>query len=248
MVAYLTDCMIDYKAAMIEYRTQHNLSQADMAEKLGMSQQVYSNIESGKKKKIDADFVVKYKEATAINLWDLQDSVVSDPTTPYINQRRKAKQTNTPFMAPFFPVKAQAGYVKAVDQEKYMDTLEHFALPPGITPHGQRWAYWEIEGNSMEPVFRSGDIILASQVHPMDWDQLRNFYTYVIVTKDETGQEGVLIKRIFCKNQLEWVLISENESEYPQQLLPVEYIREVWVYRKTIKTDAAPTKQFEIKV
>jgi transcriptional regulator with XRE-family HTH domain len=247
MVAFLPETMVDYKAAMIEFRTQHGLSQSDMAEKLGISQQVYSNIESGKKKRIDADFVVKYKEVTGINLWDIQESVVND--SPYIAQRRKAKQTHTPFTAPFFPVKAQAGYVKAVDQEKYMDTLEHFALPPGITPHGQRWAYWEIEGNSMEPVFHSGDIILASQVHPMDWDQLRNFYTYVIVTKDvDTGQDGVLIKRIFCKNPLEWVLISENEAEYPQQLLPVEYIREVWVYRKTIKTDAAPTKKFDIKV
>lgn len=125
----------------------------------------------------------------------------------------------------------------------YIETMEQYALPPGVKPQGANWAYWEIEGNSMEPVFKGGDIILTSQVPQMDWENMRNFYIYVIVT-----EERVLFKRIYCKNQMEWVLISENEEQYPQQLLSVEYIKQVWIYRKTIKTDAAPTKKFEIKV
>jgi phage repressor protein C with HTH and peptisase S24 domain len=167
-----------------------------------------------------------------------------DQPKPSFHETRKAKKTApAPYTAPLIPVKAQAGYVRAIDQSTFIDTMEQYALPPGVKPQGAVWAYWEIEGSSMEPVFRNGDIILASQVPQMDWDQLRNFYIYVIVT-----DERVLFKRVYCKNPLEWVLISENEAENPQQLLPVEYIKEVWVYRKTIKTDAAPTKIFEIKV
>lgn len=161
----------------------------------------------------------------------------------YMDKRRGNKNRNQPYMAPFFPVKAQAGYVKAVDQEVYMDTLERYALPPGISPAGANWRYWEIQGDSMQPNLKSGDIILTSQVHHMDWDHLRNFYVYVIVTK-----EAVLCKRLFCKNDLEWVLISDNEESYPQQLIAVEDIQEVWVFRRKLDNQIPPPKMFEIKV
>ena len=162
----------------------------------------------------------------------------------FIEQRRhKKQQSRDPFLVPLVPVKAQAGYVKAIDQEVFMDTLEKYALPPGVNPHGAVWRYWEVEGESMEPAFHSGDIILTSQVHQMDWENLRNFYLYVIVTKDR-----VLFKRLFCKNLLEWVLISENEEHSPQQLLRAEDVKEVWVFRRHIVNKAPPSKVFEIKV
>jgi phage repressor protein C with HTH and peptisase S24 domain/DNA-binding XRE family transcriptional regulator len=171
----------------------------------------------------------------------------------FIDKRRADKQKSEPFLVPFVPVKAQAGYVRAVDQELYLDTLEKYALPPGIpgAGHGAIWRYWEVEGDSMLPTFREGDIILTSFVHPMDWENIRNFYTYVIVTHEQANEKfrnRVLFKRIYCKNALEWVLISDNEETNPQHLLPVEYIKEVWVYRRTWSTRAEPPKQFEIKV
>jgi phage repressor protein C with HTH and peptisase S24 domain len=174
---------------------------------------------------------------------EIVEPLPEEPTRSYTEKRRSEKQISRQHMAPLIPVKAQAGYVRAVDQSAYIDNMEQYALPPGVKPQGAIWAYWEIEGDSMEPVFKDGDIILTSQVPQMDWEQIRNFYIYVIVT-----EERVLFKRIYCKNAHEWVLISENEENHPQQLLPVEYIKQVWVYRKTIKTDAAPTKEFKIKV
>lgn len=173
------------------------------------------------------------------------DNKLSDrESEPYIKKRLRQKNNNSKLsLAPLIPVKAQAGYVKAIDQETFIDTLEKYALPPGVNPQGAVWRYWEIEGDSMEPTFHSGDYILTSQVHHLDWQQLRNFYLYVIVT-----DERVLFKRLFCKNDVEWVLISENEDQYPQQLLPVESIKEVWVFRRHIVNHAPPTKQFIIKV
>jgi phage repressor protein C with HTH and peptisase S24 domain len=124
-----------------------------------------------------------------------------------------------------------------------MDALEKYALPPGVNPMGAIWRYWEVEGDSMEPTLRTGDVILTSQVHHMDWDNLRNFYIYVIVTA-----ERVMIKRIFAQNPLEWVLISDNEAQYPQQALAVEFIKEVWVLRRLIVNKTPPPKEFKIKV
>lgn len=169
--------------------------------------------------------------------------LVQEPVISYLDKRRNQKNKSDPYLVPLIPVKAQAGYVRAMDQEIYIDTLEKYALPPGVNPQGAIWRYWEIEGDSMEPVFHSNDIILTSQVPQMDWENLRNFYLYVIVTP-----EKVLFKRIYAKNDLEWVLISENEINYPQQLLPVEFIKEVWVYRRSIVNKAPPSKMFEIKV
>jgi phage repressor protein C with HTH and peptisase S24 domain len=169
----------------------------------------------------------------------------------FIDKRRAKKNESTPFLVPLVPVKAQAGYVRAVDQQTYIDNLEKYALPPGVNPQGAVWRYWEIEGESMEPAFHSGDIILTSQVHQFDWENLRNFYLYVIVTSDEASEklrQRVLFKRVFCKNSLEWVLVSENEVDNPQQLLPVEYVKEVWVFRRSIVSKAPPTKEFKIIV
>jgi phage repressor protein C with HTH and peptisase S24 domain len=227
-----------------EKRTELAKSQEEMADLLGVSRASYNYYETGRNLP-KLQFYKKFKELFDIDLLDIASTNVSKEghsETP-LEKRRKQKNSHKIPMAPLIPIKAQAGYVKAIDQQIYIETLEQFALPPGVKAQGANWAYWEIEGNSMEPVFKNGDIILTSQVPQMDWENLRNFYIYVIVT-----DERVLFKRIYCKNALEWVLISENEDLYPQQLLSVEYIKQVWVYRKTIKTDAAPTKTFEIKV
>jgi phage repressor protein C with HTH and peptisase S24 domain len=208
------------------------LTVEEAAKALGVSRQTMFNYYS--RPELDDDFLLKVKNVLNVQLGQ---------AAPYLEQRRAQKTISKQFMVPLVPVKAQAGYVKAVDQEAYLNTLEEFALPPGVNPQGAIWRYWEIEGRSMEPEYKDGDVLLTSQVHHYDWDNLRNFYAYVIVTT-----ENVLFKRIYCKNPLEWVLISENEDEFPQQLLPVEYIKEVWVVRRVIKNKMPPNKVFEIKV
>jgi len=162
----------------------------------------------------------------------------------YLEVRRSKKNNEIDNTAPLIPVKAQAGYTRAYDQAVYLDTMERYALPPGITRHGSTWAYWEIEGDSMEPTFRSGDIILTSQVHPIDWDDLKNFYVYVIVTG-----EKVYVKRVYVKSPEAWVMISDNEDNgYPQFIVDPKDVRQVWVFRRHISSRAPVSKQFEIKV
>lgn len=175
--------------------------------------------------------------------YDSVSQAAPEENESFLTKRRKQKDVSNVHTAPLIPAKAQAGYAKALGQEVQLDQFEKYSLPPGIDPHGQSWAYWEIEGDSMEPTFHNGDLILASQVHALDWDNLRNYYVYVIVT-----HEQILIKRIFCKNQREWVLISDNENLYPQQLLLSENVKEIWVFRRHIDNKAPPPKKFEIKI
>lgn len=125
----------------------------------------------------------------------------------------------------------------------FLETLEKYALPPGIDYRGAAWRYFEIEGESMEPTFMSGDIILASMVPQLDWNEIRNFYIYVILTETD-----LLIKRLFRKSVKNWVMISDNERSHPQVLLQVEKIKELWVFRRHIDSKAPPPKKFEIKI
>jgi hypothetical protein len=43
-----------------------------------------------------------------------------------------------------------------------------------------------------------------------------------------------------------WVLISDNEEQYPQMLLPVHSIKQVWTFRRHIRAKVAPHKEFRI--
>lgn len=240
--------VIDY----LKNHTEDYKTNADIATAVGFKSRTYiSDLLSGSKP-FSEQVAEKFSIYLNVNVEYLKGNSTemfagelkkSNSTNDFRSERLAKKNLDKPFLVPLVPVKAQAGYVKAIDQSRFIDSMEEFALPPGVNPIGAVWRYWEVEGESMEPAFHSGDIILTSQVHKYDWDNLRNFYLYVIVT-----DEKVLFKRVFAKNLLEWVLISENEENYPQQLLPVEYIKEVWVFRRHIVNHAPPTKTFEIKV
>ncbi len=204
-----------------KYRSASGKTQQEVADYLGVKRTAYAAYETGRVN-MDAQLLQKIAYLYNVTIDELlqpaaaypaADNVVNDAgaATAYTPQpgagqystaaqksiRKPKIDTQQPYMAPFISVKAQAGYAKAFDQVVFLDEQEKHALPPGITHLGASWAYWEIAGDSMEPTFHNKDIILTSMVHPMDWENIRDFYVYVIVTEDR-----VLIKRIVAKNAL----------------------------------------------
>lgn len=234
-------------------REAKGLTQSQVADFLEIGLRAYQHIEAGRFPKYKSEPIRQIEQLLGINIYDkiytgtslATPQILESSQKQYITQRRDKKNSSDPFTVPLVPIKAQAGYTKSYDQAVFIDTLEKYAIPPGITYHGAIWRYWEIEGDSMEPTFNNKDIILTSQVHRLDWENLRNFYIYVIVTN-----EKVLIKRVFVKpdDHENWVLISDNEDAYPQQLLKIQEVNEVWVFRRHIDSKAPVPKQFEIKV
>lgn len=227
-----------------DYKNTKGWTQQQMAEFLEVGYRTYQDIEkTGIIKK--ADVLTRILEKTQVPLDDLsrETKKIARTDDSYLAIRRSAKAISQPYLVPMVPFKAQAGYVRAFDQMEFLDTLEKYALPPGVDPRGAEWRYFEVEGDSMEPTFHSGDIVLASMVPREDWTQLRNFYIYVIVT-----HEALLLKRIYMKSMDEWVLISDNEKLYDQQLINAHNVRELWVFRRHIVNKAPVPKMFEIKV
>src|SRR5688572_15579893 len=78
----------------------------------------------------------KAKDAAILENWisdpEFDISRFEEPKIPYLQARQNKKNSVTINTAPLIPVKAQAGYVKAMDQSVFIDTLEHYALPPGV--------------------------------------------------------------------------------------------------------------------
>lgn len=249
-----------------EARDKKGLTQQEVADFLGISLRSYQHIESGRfpifkkepirdldeklgisvygvvypnDKKSYSDFVKLATEETG--------SVVNEEPSDYLSVRRKQKNVhNGPMMVPLVPIAAQAGYAQHCYDMSYIEKLETYPILPGVDPHGASWRYFQIRGESMEPTFKNGQYILASQVIKDDWRNIENSYVYVIITAD-----GVIIKRLFkVKGKDYWAVISDNPDEvkYPQFKLYVKDVVELWKFRRKVDWDAPVPRKIEVKV
>jgi phage repressor protein C with HTH and peptisase S24 domain len=103
------------------------------------------------------------------------------------------------------------------------------------------WSYFEVDGDSMEPTLTSGDIVLASMLPVEDWDDIKDFFVYVILTT-----ENLLVKRIYRKSASEWILLSDNEEAAPQAVINVGEVKQVWTFRRQIRSKVPPPIEFKI--
>ncbi|WP_121355252.1 LexA family transcriptional regulator [Flavisolibacter nicotianae] len=237
---------------LLEIRELYGLSQTDLAKRLAITREVVNKMEKGKMKvsKRTAARLQTFLQEHPYGFYSgdvnilgksSQTSEKKRSTLPFQKQLLEEKNTSTPFWVPLVGIKAQAGYVKGFEEVDYIDTLEQYSLLPGVNPIGAVWRYFEVDGDSMEPTFGSGDIVLATMVPHEDWNDIKNFSVYVILTADQ-----LLIKRLYRKSETEWVLISDNEDVAPQLVLPVEKVKQLWLFRRQIRSRAPQPKEVKI--
>jgi phage repressor protein C with HTH and peptisase S24 domain len=236
---------------LLEIRKLIGMSQADFAMELKMTRESVNKIERGKSP-ISKRTVLRLKtllEKYSLNEFSHDVNILGKASQkslkpvhqPYYLQRREQKNIENTFLVPLVAIKAQAGYVKGYEQVDYMDALEKYSLPPGVNPTGAVWRYFEIDGDSMEPTFSAADIVLATMVPAEDWHDIKNFSVYIILTNDQ-----LLIKRLYRKSDTEWVMISDNEEAYPQVLLKVNDVKQLWLFRRHIRSRVPQPKEFKI--
>lgn len=235
---------------LMEIRGLYGLSQTEFARKAHMSRELVSKIENGKveMKKPTWKKVQRFlqdnpihKNSQDVNILGSASLIHHHRSFNYLNSRRDHKNEETSILVPLVGIKAQAGYVKGYEQVDYLETLEKYSLPPGVNSLGAIWRYFEVDGDSMEPTLSAGDVILATMVHPEDWCDVKNFCIYIIHTVDK-----LLVKRIYKKSPKEWILISDNEDQYPQVPLLVEEVKQVWQLRRHIRSKAPQPREFKI--
>ena len=232
-----------------EIRQLYNLTQQDFAEALGITRELVNKMEKGKigVSKATSALIRQFTQERRSEINSHYEDVEllgvpshRNSSLPYHLQRREQKNVPASFQVPLVGIKAQAGYIKGYEQVDYMDSLEKYSLPPGVNPTGAVWSYFEVDGESMEPTFFAGDVILASMLPHEDWQDVKNFAVYVILTHDQ-----LVVKRVYKKNENEWVLLSDNEAAAPQKAIPVSSIKQVWTFRRHIRA-RVPQPQFKI--
>lgn len=234
---------------LIEIRKSLGLSQEEFGRKIGYSREVVSKVENEKMEPS------KWFVEAVLQLQNDRQFVQSGPDVkilgkfshepkklykPYFEQRQVLKNQPSELRVPLVGIKAQAGYVKGYEQTDFIETLEKYALPPGVNPKGLEWSYFEVDGDSMEPTLSAGDILLTSLLPSEDWADIKNFSVYVLLT-----DEQLLVKRIYRKNK-EWVLVSDNSDAYPQVSIDLSRIRQVWTLRRHIRSRLPPPREVDM--
>lgn len=233
-----------------EIRQLANLTQEEFAQALGITRELVNKMEKGKCAVSKATRLLLRHFQEARKSEDFSPATVSDvqifgtprprASQPYFLERRAQQGRHRAPEVPLVGIKAQAGYIRGFEETDYLETLEKYTLPPGVNPTGAVWSYFEVDGDSMEPVFYAGDLLLASMLPQEDWHDVKNFGVYVLLTSDR-----LMVKRVYRKSDAEWVLISDNEEAYPQVLLPVSELKQVWTFRRHIRAKL-PQREFKI--
>lgn len=119
------------------------------------------------------------------------------------------------------PFKARAGYLTGYEDPQFIDTLPTYRLP-GVR-HGT-YRSFEIKGDSMLPL-SPGTIVVGQFVE--SWREIKNNYTYVLVTK----QDGIVYKRVInrVKSKGQLILLSDNPTYEPYPI-SIDEVCEAWAY------------------
>lgn len=204
-----------------------------------------------RKEKLDDSIRIRAAKALGITTDQLFGGAYNNPAEHFTPTRttgdelrmQKAMGSNyTPGLS-VVPISAQAGYSKHYLDPSFTKDLETMNVP-NMPYRGDRYRVFEVSGDSMEPTLKEGFHVVAEFVDNDYWNSTAQFYIYVVVTEDR-----IMVKRLFRKEDgKSFVCISDNEEFYPQFLLPMEEIKELWLVKRKIDWEMPPPKRFEISV
>jgi phage repressor protein C with HTH and peptisase S24 domain len=235
---------------LIEIRKSLGLNQKDFSRKIGYSREVVSKVENGKMEpsKWFVEAVLQFQndqifrqsghDVKILGKFSHESKKLNQP---FYKQIQTLKNLPSEYLVPLVGIKAQAGYVKGFEQTDFIETLDKYSLPPGVNPKGLEWSYFEVDGDSMEPTLSASDILLTSLLPHEDWNEIKNFCVYVILT-----DEQLLVKRVYRKNEREWILISDNSETNPQVSIDLFKVKQVWTLRRHIRSKLPQPKEIKI--
>ena len=126
------------------------------------------------------------------------------------------------------PRSAKAGYLDQSGEPVFMKNLATYTLPGNHFNMGT-FRSFEVEGDSMEPTLKSGDIVICSYVEdPVLWENnIRDGYVYVVITKDD-----IVVKRVINRLAKDKVLELHSDNKYyPPLIVNINDIKEIWTVK-----------------
>jgi transcriptional regulator with XRE-family HTH domain len=146
------------------------------------------------------------------------------------------------------PIRAQANYKHHFMDQVFERQLDRFYIP-GFPFDGDNFLAWQMEGDSMtyikdqrEDGILDREWVVVERIPQEYWRQIRDYYVYLVIT-----DTLATLKRIYRLNEYEWVMIPDNPEE-EQELLDIEDLRQLWVFKRKLEWNAAPPRRIEITV
>lgn len=211
-------------------RRQQGISQKELGQKFGVNASRIRDYELGVCEP-NLELLVKLAENFHLTLDDFITKDLQVGLLPIIKPKYRLQQSSRVLVISednnrsenivHVPVKALAGYLNGFEDPSFVETLPTYRLP-GV--RNGTYRSFEIKGDSMLPL-QSGTIIVGKYVE--SWREIRNNYTYVLVTQ----QDGVVYKRVInkVKSKGQLVLLSDNPTYEPYPI-NIEEVSEAWAY------------------
>ena len=226
------------------WRRELSLTQAQMAEKLGIKRSLVGAYEEGRAEPklttlvnmarlfgitldalVTTDFTKKKNAKAAAQLQAQATQLATTETTgsrPGNNLRILALTVDRDQNEniELVPQKAAAGYLNGYADPEYLEELPKFRLP--MLGSTGTYRAFEIAGDSMLPI-ASGTVIVGRYVD--DWMSIKDGTPCIVVS----GKEGIVFKRVFnrLKDAAMLALHSDNPLYSPYQI-DVEDVVEIW--------------------
>ncbi len=142
-----------------------------------------------------------------------------------------APSSNGPLI-PHVPLHAQGDYITQAGNPEFMQQLPTITLPDARLRQMHLRSF-DMYGDNMEPTILEGDKVLASFVHPADWESsLTDHSVFVVVTP-----AGILVRRIVNKlREKKCVELWSDNNIYDPFTAPVQELLEIWQVQQRISS------------
>ena len=217
---------MNYLSENLKYlRQRSQLTQQDLAEKLGLKRSHIGAYEEGRATPKIATLIqiISYFDLTLDQLIRDDLSKENHANVPSIGGLKILPivvDAENEELIPIVPVKASAGYLNGFADPEYIGQLPAFNMPvPELSP-GKTYRVFQLKGDSMLPV-HPGAYMFCQFVESLD--ELRDGQTYVLITKEE----GLVYKRVYRQGDSRFLLKSDN-PEYEAYSVDAKDLLEIW--------------------
>lgn len=215
-------------------KTRAKLSQAGLAEKLGISRAALSSYEEGRAepKLRNLNVIANFFSVSVDQLMNvpLAEKSVQDASNEQAEAKRVSGSEMRILTVPvddngeetvaFVPERAKAGYSTGYADPDYVGSLPQYRMP--FLPKHKTYRAFELDGDSMLPL-ESGTIVICEYL--ADWTEVRDGELCVVVSQNE----GIVFKQVYNRvRQHGELLLKSTNTLYEPYGLPVSEVGEVW--------------------
>lgn len=207
-------------------RTQHDLTQKQLAEKLGLKQAAIGAYEEeratpplsclqdlSKIFRVNLDVLVNH-DISKLPQKEWKSAQLSRGRDILAITVDAANKENVELVSQ----RASAGYVAGFQDPEFISELPKINLP--MLSRNSTYRAFEIQGDSMLPV-QPGTIVFGEYVD--DLGAIKNGKLYVLVLRD-----GIVFKRLFLFPEDEKILVVSDNKLYAPYTISAEDVLEIW--------------------